>query len=149
MSYAGLDRCRCGAEVSPPGSGRRFRCPACGQVFDRHWRTYGMKPVADLATWAGRQPAKGEFETHAVDWTYSAEDLERIRWGFVPYAMEERWFIGVDGDRLCFYRSWTGQLCYVAHLTPTGVAQVELLKDLRESPDGVQRMIDTVLVGTS
>jgi hypothetical protein len=91
----------------------------------------------------------GEFEAHDVDWPYSAEDLERIRRGFVPYAMEERWFIGVDGDRLCFYRSWTGQRCYVAHLTPRGVGKVELLKDLKESPAGLRRMIDTILVGAS
>lgn len=149
MSYGELTRCRCGAPISPPGGGRRFRCAACSQVFDRHWRNYGLKPVAKLESWAGRKPPQGEFETHAVDWTYSAEDLERIRWGFVPVAMEERWFIAVDGDRLFFYRSWTGQLCYVAHLTPTGVDRVELLKDLKESPGSLQQMIDTVLVGTS
>jgi len=149
MSYGDLARCRCGAPVSPPRDGRRFRCAACGQVFDLHWRTYGLKPVAKLETWSGRQPRKGEFEEHAVDWRYSSEDLERIRWGFVPYAMEERWFIGVEGDRLLVYRSWTGLLCYVAHLTPTGVSKVELLKDLKEPPDSLRIMIDRFLVGSS
>jgi hypothetical protein len=149
MSYGDLNRCRCGAAVSPPGDGRRFRCTGCGQVYDVHWRNYGTKPVAKLETWEGRKSPQGEFETHAVDWSYSAEDLERIRWGFVPYAMEERWAIGVDGDRLCFYRSSMGLLCYVAHLTPTGVDKVQLLKDLKESPETLKQMIDTILVGRS
>lgn len=82
-----------------------------------------------------------------MDWTYSPEDLERIRWGFVPYAMEERWWIGVEGEQLLFYRSWTGMLCYVAQFSPTGISRVELLKDLKESPKSLQIMIDRFLVG--
>ena len=149
MSYAGLTRCRCGAPVAPPTDGRRFRCPGCTCVYDLHWRTYGTKPVAQLETWKGRQPRKGEFEEHAVEWTYSPEDLERIRWGFVPFAMEERWFIGAEGNQLLVHRSWTGLLCYVAHLTPTGVSKVELLKELKESPQSLRVMIDRLLVGIS
>jgi hypothetical protein len=32
--------------------------------------------------------------------------------GFTPTAMEEKWFIYLEGDRLLFRRSWTGFLIY-------------------------------------
>lgn len=51
---------------------------------------------------------------------YSAEEFDRIRWGVVPQALEEKWFIHADGDRLFFHRSWTGYCIYVADFERRG-----------------------------
>jgi hypothetical protein len=40
--------------------------------------------------------------------------------GFVPTAMEEKWFIYMEADRLLFRRSWTGFLIYDVETTWRG-----------------------------
>ena len=85
-----------------------------------------------------------------VDGPSLPEHLERIRWGFVPREMEERWFIVADGNEVRFLRSWTGQLCYAARLTPTGIPNLTLPAELKgqvADPEFVHRLIDPYLVG--
>ena len=45
-------------------------------------------------------------------WTEA--EWARIRDGFVPQEMEEKWFAFVDGNRLFLHRSWTGYGIYEA-----------------------------------
>lgn len=47
---------------------------------------------------------------------FNASQHERLRQGFVPMAMEDKWFIYHENDVLYFHRSWTGQPIYRAHL---------------------------------
>ena len=44
--------------------------------------------------------------------------MDRIRLGYVPHIMEEKWFIFVEGDRLFAHRSWTGLGVYEATFAP-------------------------------
>lgn len=44
--------------------------------------------------------------------------MDRIRLGYIPSIMEEKWFIFVEGDRLFAYRSWTGLGVYEATFAP-------------------------------
>ena len=39
-------------------------------------------------------------------------DASRMRDGFIPSEMEDRWFILFDEEWLLFYRSWTGLCIY-------------------------------------
>lgn len=52
-----------------------------------------------------------------VDWTFSSAELSRIRAGFVPTAMEDKWCIvseEIDGSlRVRFFRSWSHWLAFV------------------------------------
>ena len=49
-------------------------------------------------------------------WTES--EMDRIRVGYIPHIMEEKWFIFVEEDRLFAHRSWTGLGVYEATFAP-------------------------------
>lgn len=44
----------------------------------------------------------------ACDRTYSAQEMERLKQGYVPQEMEEKWFMFVEEPWLYLHRSWTG-----------------------------------------
>jgi hypothetical protein len=49
--------------------------------------------------------------------TFSSEERATLARGLVPLAMEDRWFIFLDGCDLYLHRSWTGICIYVVRLT--------------------------------
>ena len=51
-----------------------------------------------------------------IDRTFSEEDYQRLSKGRIPQAMEDKWFIYLDGDWLSFHRSWTGYCIYRVRL---------------------------------
>jgi ADP-ribose pyrophosphatase YjhB (NUDIX family) len=57
---------------------------------------------------------------------FTAEQMERIKRGFFPTVMEQKWFLYFTGDRLRMHRSWTGFLIYDVGFTfdSTGGASV-------------------------
>lgn len=64
-------------------------------------------------------PSRAELKITRI---FSAEEMARIRWGFVPEEMEDKWFIYCEGDRLYFHRSWTGHCIYIVDFQPQGDA---------------------------
>jgi ADP-ribosylglycohydrolase len=62
---------------------------------------------ATRATWK-RQSPPDRTATLPVDISCTAEEFERLRYGFVPQVMEEKWFVYADHRTLHFHRSWTG-----------------------------------------
>ena len=50
---------------------------------------------------------------------WTSEEMERIRLGYIPHIMEEKWFIFMEEDRLFAHRSWTGLGVYEATFAPT------------------------------
>lgn len=149
MAFEGLNRCGCGRPVTPTSDRRRIRCFGCDNVFDLHWRSVGPSQVAKPGS-LKIGPRRGPFVEHAVGWKYPLEDQERIRWGFVPRRMEDRWAMVVEDEQLFICRSWTGQLCYVAHLSPDGIARLEVSSDHQGQfgdPSYVRTLIDGILVG--
>ncbi len=48
--------------------------------------------------------------------TYSAEEYEKISYGFLPKDMDNKWFIYLEGDWLYFHRSWTGNCVFQLQL---------------------------------
>lgn len=52
--------------------------------------------------------------------TFSAAELERIRDGLVPEAMEDKWFVYCEEPHLYFHQSWTGQPVYRVRLERSG-----------------------------
>jgi hypothetical protein len=53
-------------------------------------------------------------ETAILGYTgeFSSEEFDRISRGLIPYAMEDKWFIYLDGNTLYMHRSWTGNCIY-------------------------------------
>ena len=70
-----------------------------------------MKPVkpSDWKT----SPLSLRRVTIPLDRTFSAEEIERIRLGFAPESMDDKWFICWKDNELFFHRSWTGDCIYV------------------------------------
>lgn len=53
-------------------------------------------------------------ETVSIPFQRSFDNAEfnKLSEGLIPESMEDKWFIYLDGDQLCFFRSWTGQPVY-------------------------------------
>lgn len=66
------------------------------------------------------QELPDEHATLSLDLAYSADEMQRIRLGFIPSAMEEKWFIYFDRDILYLHRSWTGICVFRVHFAPEG-----------------------------
>jgi hypothetical protein len=61
-----------------------------------------------------------ERKTIALDRTFSPEEMDVIRRGFLPRQMEDKWFIYWQDGTLFFHRSWTGFCIYVVRISPSG-----------------------------
>ena len=64
------------------------------------WRTQPLPPI------------RMAIELRRV---FSNDEMNHIRRGFLPEAMEDKWFIYWQDDTLFFHRSWTGFCVYAAH----------------------------------
>lgn len=66
---------------------------------------------------------------------FSAKEMVKIRRGFYPTVMEQKWFLYFTGNRLRMHRSWTGILIYDVgfDFAPDGGAQVAEVVVNRES----------------
>lgn len=60
--------------------------------------------------------ARARLEVEAA---YPRARFERIAAGFVPRAMEQKWFAFLEGDWLQIHRSWTGICVYRVRFAPT------------------------------
>jgi 8-oxo-dGTP pyrophosphatase MutT (NUDIX family) len=52
--------------------------------------------------------------------TFSADEMGKLRRGFIPEAMEEKWFVYYEDQTLFFHRSWTGVCIYQARVQELG-----------------------------
>ena len=51
----------------------------------------------------------------STDRPFSNDEMEQLEFGYLPRAMEDKWFIYFSRNRLYFHRSWTGFCVYIAH----------------------------------
>lgn len=75
--------------------------------------------VATRYSWV-RQPLPPQQRTLAIDVRLDANQAERLRRGFIPVAMEQKWFAYFEDGVLYQHRSWTGYLIFVTPFTPDG-----------------------------
>lgn len=113
------------------------------------WRTGGTSEVAKPGRWK-TEPWETTCTEVDVRWAFSKEDVERISWGFVPRAMEDKWYIEREDDEVRFYRSWSGTLCYIARLSGSEITRIEVASQLNPpitKPEFVRWLIDRFLIG--
>jgi hypothetical protein len=74
-----------------------------------------------------RLPPPEKREKLALTALFSDAEGDRMRQGFAPRDMDDRWFVYFDKGWLNFYGSWTGAHIYALKLdgTPFGVRVVE------------------------
>ncbi len=83
--------------------GRWF--PGSGPLVDGH-------RVATRYSWL-RQLLPPQQRSLAIDVRLSAAQAARVRRGFIPAAMEQKWFAYFEDNVLYQHRSWTGYLIFV------------------------------------
>ena len=83
-----------------------------GQLVDGH-------RVATRYSWL-RLPLPRQHLTLAIDVRLDAAQAARVRRGFIPAAMEQKWFAYFEDNVLYQHRSWTGYLIFVTPFSADG-----------------------------
>ena len=58
------------------------------------------------------EPMPEKFETFVLNRSFSEEEMDVLRHGHIPQAMEDKWFWYMEGSTLRVHRSWTGYCIY-------------------------------------
>lgn len=75
---------------------------------------------ATRQSWPNLQPLADTCAKLVLQRVFTQEEYENISWGFIPEAMEDKWFICLEEEVLSFYRSWTGNCIYQLTLKKDG-----------------------------
>jgi len=99
--------------------------------------------------------------TLAVERLFSREEMTLLKQGVVPEAMEDKWFIFHEGDRLYFHRSWTGFCIYIVRFEERGDRHAMVNIEANRDPEQYNQqndkydvqmlsyLIDALLLGQS
>lgn len=77
-----------------------------------------------------------------LDFVLSKAEAERIRWGFIPEAMEDKWFSYFEGNTLFQHRSWTGHCIDQIHFVPEGDGLRASHAEVNRDPEQYQGVDD-------
>ena len=69
------------------------------------------KSIARRSDWK-TEPMPEQNETFILSRSFSDEEMDALRCGNVPQAMEDKWFWYMEGLTLWAHRSWTGYCIY-------------------------------------
>lgn len=69
------------------------------------------RKVAQRKDWK-TEPMPEMYETFVLNRSFSDEEMDVLRLGSVPKAMEDKWFWYMEGSTLYAHRSWTGNCIY-------------------------------------
>ena len=69
------------------------------------------KKIAHREDWK-TEPMPDKHETFVLKRTFSDEEMNALRFGNIPQAMEDKWFWYMEGPTLFAHRSWTGYCIY-------------------------------------
>ncbi len=73
------------------------------------------KTNATRNDWQKIVPLPPEKERLEIELEYNSAEIEKIKKGFIPRQMEDKWFIFYEKNILYFHRSWTGYCIYEVH----------------------------------
>jgi 8-oxo-dGTP pyrophosphatase MutT (NUDIX family) len=90
---------------------------AAVEVFDK--LPFIDRPATCREDWK-TLPMPKQRKTIALDLRYGAEEMHRIRKGFFPTSMDDKWFIWFDDLVLHLHRSWTGYTNYRVQFVSDG-----------------------------
>lgn len=80
--------------------------------------------IAKKSDW-GTKPMPDKNTTFILERTFTEEQMERLKMGNIPRAMEDKWFRYYEDDKLYAHRSWTGICIYIIEFNnETGVHSV-------------------------
>jgi hypothetical protein len=67
---------------------------------------------ATRQSWPSLKPLPAKRSRLSLQRAYTEQEYERIRLGFIPERMEDKWFIFAEHNTLYIHRSWTGYCIY-------------------------------------
>ncbi len=73
---------------------------------------YKEHPNVQPEDWTDLQPMPARHTVLHPVRNYSADEMIKIRRGFLPTVMEQKWFLYFTGTRLKMHRSWSGILIF-------------------------------------
>lgn len=74
-------------------------------------------------------PMPERHETFLFKRTFTDDEMDALRRGNVPQAMEDKWFWYMEGDTLWAHRSWTGYCIYRVDFGEDGENTVTVNRD--------------------
>ena len=84
--------------------------------------------VARRGDWK-TQPMPEQNETFLLRRSFTEEEMDALRRGNIPQAMEDKWFWYMEGDTLYAHRSWTGNCIYRIDFKDDGEHAVTVNRD--------------------
>jgi hypothetical protein len=67
---------------------------------------------ATRQSWQNLKPLPAQRAQLSIQQAFTEQEYERIRLGFIPEHMEDKWFLFTEEDTLYIHRSWTGYCIY-------------------------------------
>ena len=80
----------------------------------------------------------------SIDRTYTKDEFENIRAGFIPECMEDKWFIFYEDGSLWFHRSWTGFCIYRVRFQEEDSGARTVFVQVNRNPTQYKAMDDEV-----
>ena len=80
----------------------------CTRLFDL---VNSLMKAVTRSSWKTRPIPKRKYRIE-IELSYSDAEGERIKLGYIPKNMDNKWFICFKSGWLYFYRSWTGVCIY-------------------------------------
>ncbi len=114
------------ASINAKGRDRDLAVLAAVQAWFESNQSAGGPDRRDAAMRAATQcdwqvqALPSEHVTVYLDFKLSAREAERVRFGFIPSVMEEKWFVYFADNTLYQHRSWTGYCIDQIHFIPDG-----------------------------
>ncbi len=105
--------------------------------------------VAQRSDWKTK-PMPRQHDTFVLARSFSAAEMDVLRRGNVPQAMEDKWFWYMRGTTLWAYRSWTGYCIYRIDFKEDDHHVVTVNRDpqqyrctsIEEDVDSLNRLLD-------
>ncbi len=89
------------------------------------------KTVAHREDWKTK-PLPDKHETFVLKRSFSSEQMNALKCGHIPEAMEDKWFWYMEGSTLFAHRSWTGYCIYQIDFEEDGNHEVKVNRDLEQ-----------------
>ena len=67
---------------------------------------------ATRQSWPNLKPLPAQRAQLSIQRAFTKQEYERIRLGFIPERMEDKWLMFTEEDTLYIHRSWTGYCIY-------------------------------------
>lgn len=89
------------------------------------------------------EPFPSKHITVTLDLHFTQKEMQKIKRGFVPEQMEEKWFVFHEQDILYFHRSWTGFCIYKVYFRIEGKNHVATHADVNRDVEQYKQTDNT------